>query len=424
MSDGRNAKTRNRFHLLFKRVTTTEHADTIIVLKAWTYAVTFGGQIPSGRAGCMQSMLSARHYTWRLHVSGVPSAQPQIHNPPPITIIPPKLSTMSGGGASDASAFAPFGDPYEYGRPRQRTRNSRRRQQQASRNPYMYSTRRRRQPLLFRWLGPMTTRKRNTILFSSLAAILVAWFLTPISDYVADVVMYTVPIDSDIELGLRSWESMKGQYPPVRDAYGVKRIGWDLVNSMPSQQHHIEWDFGVVQAPFANAFALPGGIVRVTDGLLQQLHLSDAEIAALIGHEMGHVLHRHSQKKLMKQQMFSTILGAIVYEDNDGYEETFGEAVSEILLKGASWLGEQSFSRRDEYQADEAAWEILVASNKYDPRAVAGMLSKLWSLEGGEGKTRWDQTHPGTSDRIEALQEKWNGLSYQQKKQLSSYPIL
>ena len=270
----------------------------------------------------------------------------------------------------------------------------------------------------------MTTRKRNTILFSSLAAVLAAWFLTPVSDYVADVVMYTVPIDSDIELGLRSWKSMKSQYPAVRDTYGVKRIGWDLVNSMPSQQHHIEWDIGVVKAPFANAFALPGGIVRVTDGLLDQLHLSDAEIAALIGHEMGHVLHRHSQKKLMKQQMFSTILKAIVYEDNDGYEETFGEAVSEILLKGASWLGEQSFSRRGEYQADGAAWEILVASKKYDPRAVAGMLSKLWSLEGGEGKTRWDSTHPGTAMRIEALQEKWNGLSYREKKQLSSYPIL
>lgn len=273
----------------------------------------------------------------------------------------------------------------------------------------------------------MTSRKRNAVLFSSLAAILAVWFLTPASDYVADVVMYTVPIDSDIELGLRSWKSMKSQYPAVRDTYGVKRIGWDLVNSLPmqrQQQHHIEWDFGVVKAPFANAFALPGGIVRVTDGLLNQLHLSDAEIAALIGHEMGHVLHRHSQKKLVKQQLFSTILRAIVYEDNDGYDESFGEAVSEILLKGANWLGEQSFSRRDEYQADEAAWDILVASKRYDPKAVAGMLSKLWSLEGGEGKTHWDSTHPGTAERIEALQERWNGLSYREKKQLSSYPIL
>jgi len=269
----------------------------------------------------------------------------------------------------------------------------------------------------------MTSRKRDAILLASVGIILAAWFLTPVSDYVADVVMYTVPIESDVELGLQSWKAMKSQYPPVRDTYGIQRIGWDLVGTLTMQQHHIDWDFSVVKAPFANAFALPGGIVRVTDGLLKQLHLSDAEIAALVGHEMGHVVHRHSQKKLMKQKLFSTILQAVVYEDNDGYDESFGEAVSEILLKGASWLGEQSFSRRDEYQADEAAWRILVASKKYDPRAVAGMLSKLWSLEGGKGKTRWESTHPGTADRIQALQEKWDGLSYREKKQLSSYPI-
>ena len=81
------------------------------------------------------------------------------------------------------------------------------------------------------------------------------------------------------------------------------------------------------------------------------------------------------------------------------------------------------FSRRDEYQADETSWEVLVASEIFDPRAVEEMLSKLWSLEGGEGKTRWESTHPGTADRIQALQDKWNHLGYREKKVLSSYPI-
>ena len=256
---------------------------------------------------------------------------------------------MSGGSTEDARSFAPYGNYYEYDRPGQRTR----RRRQPAQNPYSRgpTRRRRQQPILFRWLGPMTTRRRNTVLFASIGILLGAWFLTPLADYAVDVVMYTVPIESDVELGVRSWKSMKRQYPSVRDVWGVQKIAWDLTSSLPMQQHHIDWDFGVVEAPFANAFALPGGIVRVTDGLLKQLHLSDAEIAALVGHEMGHVLHRHSQKKLMKQKLFSTILQAVVYEDNDGYEESFGEAVSEILLKGASWLGEQSFSRRDEYQA-------------------------------------------------------------------------
>ena len=74
-----------------------------------------------------------------------------------------------------------------------------------------------------------------------------------------------------------------------------------------------------------NAFALPGGIVRVTDSLLQNLALTDGELAALLGHEMGHILHRHSQKRAVKNKLLSTIWGAFVYEDNDGYDESFGD---------------------------------------------------------------------------------------------------
>mmetsp|Transcript_31146 Transcript_31146/g.69010 ORF Transcript_31146/g.69010 Transcript_31146/m.69010 type:complete len:347 (-) Transcript_31146:151-1191(-) len=344
---------------------------------------------------------------------------------------------------STADNFAPYGGYYENERPRQR--RSRQQQQQQQQHPYgrgggrggargtrrsaaaPYSRNRRAEPLVFRYLGPMTSRRRNLVLFSLLGLIIVAWFLTPLSDLVTDVVLYTVPMESDIELGRESLVSMQKKYPPARDTYGVQRIGWELVKSLEEKSgksnSFIEWDFSVVKADFANAFALPGGIVRVTDSLLKQLRLSDAEIAALIGHEMGHVIHRHSQKRLVKKKLLSTILQAVIYEDHDGYDESFGEAVSEIMLKGASWLGEQSFSRKDEYQADETAWEVLVASQLYDPRAVQGMLSKLWSLQGGKGETRWESTHPGTADRIRALQDKWNALGYREKKILSSYPM-
>ena len=185
------------------------------------------------------------------------------------------------------------------------------------------------------------------------------------------------------------------------------------------------WDFGVVHAPrIVNAFALPGGIVRVTDALLAELSLSDSELAALLGHEMGHVLHRHAQKRTIKQSLLSTVWEAFVYEDHDGHDESFGEAVSEGLWKSAEYLGGLAFSRADEYQADEAAWDLLSSTYdshrsdapRYHPKSVGRLLRKLWDYQGGSGSTSWESTHPGTRDRIDSLERKWDSLTVAERR--------
>ena len=116
--------------------------------------------------------------------------------------------------------------------------------------------------------------------------------------------------------------------------------------SKPTDEY--QWDFGVIDHPtMINAFALPGGFVRVTIKLLEQLDLSKGELAALLSHEMGHVLHRHSQARIIQQKVLATLYQAMVYEDGDDKRESFGEAIGELLLKSADWLGRQKFSRRD-----------------------------------------------------------------------------
>jgi predicted Zn-dependent protease len=184
------------------------------------------------------------------------------------------------------------------------------------------------------------------------------------------------------------------------------------------QLRSLPWSFGVVRADVINAFALPGGIVRVSDTLLRQLNLSDAELAALIGHEMGHILHRHSQARLLQDQLISYLFRAVFYEDNDNFQESFGEAVGELLLKSASFLGKQSFSRKNEYEADAKAWELLLLSKRYSPKAVESLLQKLWDVSGGSGNTSWESTHPGTKDRIEALKIKWEELPVLERQRL------
>lgn len=302
---------------------------------------------------------------------------------------------------------------------------------------YRTSTRRDHEPLFFRRLG-LQNRRQELLLIVLVVGSVAAWFLTPLPDHIAGHILNSIPIEADVDLGREAMYSLADKYPEVSDRWGVERVGREIVSALNARGGYYDsaaspppwrdtvdrhrWSFGVVRADFANAFALPGGIVRVTDSLLRQIKPTEGELAALLGHEMGHVLRRHSQRREVKQNLATTVLRALTYEDHDGYDETFGEAVGEIMLKGAAWLGEKGFSRRDEYEADEAAWDILVETETFDPRSVAAMLGKLWSLEGGSGKTRWESTHPGTADRIKALQEKWDGLDWREQGRLSKYP--
>jgi len=202
--------------------------------------------------------------------------------------------------------------------------------------------------------------------------------------------------------------------------------GHDAVEQCKQQALQYNWSFQVIQSQNINAFALPGGIIRVTDSLLKTLHLSKGEIAALLGHEMSHVLHRHGQSQLLKKNLLQTILKAVFYDDGDDEEENFGEAVSELMVRSASFLGQMKFSRTNEYQADSGAWDILFHGGVYNPQSVQRLLEKLYSLEGkGKGSlssssymSGWDKTHPGTGDRIEVLKQKWNGLSWKDQRRL------
>lgn len=280
------------------------------------------------------------------------------------------------------------------------------------------ATHRRSRQSLFS-LSPAT--KQKIFLVIGVVALLVIWFLTPVSDWIVAVVLWTVPLEADIELGRESYRSLKRQYKPVKDRWNVQRIGWDLVSKSlvgENNEPEWEWNFGVVDAPFINAFALPGGIIRVTSTLLKELDLTNAELAALLGHEMGHVLHRHSQAKIIKSKLFTMILKAVLYEDHDDDEETFGEAVGELLLQSAKYLGELKFSRKNEYEADAAAWDLLKTSQAYSPQALESLLVKLEGATGNDSRRKmsWDSTHPGTHERIQALHEKWTRLDPQEQR--------
>lgn len=358
--------------------------------------------------------------------------------------------------------------------------NLRRRQQQQNPNSSSSNGRRRRQrtassPRRQQRTDDIKSKNHSLLLLSFLAG-LGLWYWTPISDVLTTILLRQVPLEADIALGRQAKRSFP--YPTIQHRTWspiVSQVGNELVTAlaMTDDPRHIlgshvedahsssswvdvimsgldavldnagtttnhknladryRWDFGVVQAPLVNAFALPGGVIRVTDQLLEQLSPTRGELAALLGHEMGHVLHRHSQARILQTELFQKVVAALTYEDHDEDDETFGQALGELLLQSANWFGQQKFSRANEFQADATGWNLLRESQSYNPQAVKSLLDKLWALEGrsksgtggkndGGPALAWTSTHPATEDRIGALEQKWQHLTKRERRRLQS----
>jgi len=186
-----------------------------------------------------------------------------------------------------------------------------------------------------------------------------------------------------------------GLYPdPVWQRY-IQQFGARLAAT--SERPNLPWTFRVVDDPVVNAFAIPGGFVYVTRGLLAHL-TSEAELASVVGHEIGHVTARHTAAAMSKQQLIGLGLavGSLANSQVAKYAGTANQALGILYLK---------FSRDDESQADQLGLRYMRRAN-YDPRQmpeVFHMLDRL-SAAGGEGRLpTWLATHPSPANRVAAI---------------------
>lgn len=184
-----------------------------------------------------------------------------------------------------------------------------------------------------------------------------------------------------------------GRYPnPPLEDY-VSRVGHTLASK--SERPDLPWEFKVVDDDAINAFALPGGYIYVTRGILAYLS-SEAELAGVLGHEIGHVTARHSVNQMSKQQLYGGIFGvASAVSSSYGYG-----AVSDLINLGGGLLFLR-FSRDDEKQSDELGIRYMVRAG-YDPRPlgeVMEMLEETSQAAGGGKVPGWMSTHPAPENR-------------------------
>jgi predicted Zn-dependent protease len=188
-----------------------------------------------------------------------------------------------------------------------------------------------------------------------------------------------------------------GLYPDAGLQTYVNRVGQALAAG--TERSQLDWEFHVLDDAAVNAFALPGGFIFITRGLMTHM-TSEAELASVLGHEIGHVTARHSVQQISRQQLASLGLGigSVLSPTVAEYGQVASVGLGLLFLK---------YSRDDETQADQLGFRYGLADG-YDTRQMIGvfeMLQRDAELSGVGRLPEWEATHPDPGNRIKAVQD-------------------
>lgn len=213
-----------------------------------------------------------------------------------------------------------------------------------------------------------------------------------------------------------------GVYPDQKLQAYVNSVGQKLASQ--SHRASIPWTFTVLDSPEINAFALPGGYVYITRGILAYME-SEADMAGVIGHEIGHVTARHGAQRATRQQnaglgvLAATVLGAVLESQAgvSGSTEMLGQ-----MAQGVAAGYVAKYGREQELQADQLGAEYL-ARSQYDPRNMIDVIRVLKLQESyaqdearaagrsAPERDNWLASHPSNDQRLQAISN--NAARYQ-----------
>jgi len=212
----------------------------------------------------------------------------------------------------------------------------------------------------------------------------------------------------EIRLGLQSAGEMArqfgGQDPNRANQALVDEVGQKLLDALDeslaaggrSNPYRKSFSFTLLADPkTVNAFALPGGQIFITNALLRDLK-TEGQLAGVLGHEIGHVIERHSNQQMAKQGLLQGLAaaGGVVG----------GDQQSMRMAQMAANLAQMKYGRDDENQADE--WGVrLTTLAGYDPRAMIGVMKVLEDASQGKAPPEIFSTHPNTRNRAEHIQQ-------------------
>ncbi|MDD2366931.1 MAG: M48 family metalloprotease [Desulfuromonadaceae bacterium] len=185
----------------------------------------------------------------------------------------------------------------------------------------------------------------------------------------------------------------------------VNKIGTAV--AVNSKRATIPYQFAVLDSPVQNAFAVPGGVIFVSNALVSILD-NEAELAAVLAHEIGHVSAKHALKSTQRAQLLQGVgtITAASIKGNKGKQ--FASAIGDMQAV----LFDKGLDKNMEFEADYAAMETTYRTG-YDPSAMITVLEKLQKIEASskDKNGSWFSTHPPLAERIARL-----------RTQLQKYP--
>jgi predicted Zn-dependent protease len=207
-----------------------------------------------------------------------------------------------------------------------------------------------------------------------------------------------IPESQEIAMGKEAAEQVAqsiGLYDDPKAQQYVADLGKRLAAS--SERPELPWRFQVVDDPAVNAFALPGGPIFVTRGLMTHMG-SEAQLAAVMGHEIGHVTAKHSVRQMSKATLAQLgLMAGMVFSDTVRNVGQLGMAGLQLLML--------KYGRDAEREADDLGFRYSLA-NKYDVRSMPDVFATLKRVGEASGASRlpdWMATHPSPDERIERI---------------------
>ena len=178
----------------------------------------------------------------------------------------------------------------------------------------------------------------------------------------------------------------------------VQEVGATLAAG--SQRPNLPWRFRVVEDATPNAFALPGGFIYVTRGMMNLME-NEAELASVLGHEIGHVTARHTVQQMSRSQLaqLGLGLGAIFSPTVAQYGDLISGGLQLLFLK---------YGRDDERQSDDLGFQYALAAG-YDVREMDDVFATLQRIGEASGRSSvpaWASTHPDPGERVQTAQQR------------------
>ncbi|MBD1584075.1 M48 family metallopeptidase [Pseudoalteromonas sp. S16_S37] len=210
------------------------------------------------------------------------------------------------------------------------------------------------------------------------------------------------------EMGVASFSQMKEQQAIESDkstnAY-VQCIADHLIAQLPAEYANQQWEVVVFKEDSANAFALPGGKIGVHTGLLK-VAKNQHQLAAVMGHEVGHVIAQHANERVSQNSLLQFGLQASNVALQMG-DVQYRNAIMQGLGIGAQFGVALPFSRSHESEADIIGLDLMAKAG-FDPQGSVDLWQNMEAASGGERPAEFMSTHPAPQSRIANLQ---NGMA-------------